>query len=88
MLIKRQIEKKILLGIKKYPVISITGPRQSGKTTLTKMIFPDYTYVSLERPDYRQQAIEDPNRFINSYPNGVILDEVQPRCIRERLIYG
>ena len=77
MLIKRQIEKRILRSSKKYPVISITGPRQSGKTTLAKMIFPDYAYVSLERPDYRQQAIEDPNRFIRSYPAGVILDEVQ-----------
>lgn len=77
MLIKRQIGEQILNSCKKYPVISITGPRQSGKTTLAKMLFSDYAYVSLERPDYREQALEDPERFIKSYPDGVILDEVQ-----------
>ena len=77
MLIKRQIGDQILNNCKKYPVISITGPRQSGKTTLAKMLFPDYAYISLERPDYREQALEDPIRFIESYPDGIILDEIQ-----------
>ena len=77
MLITRHISEQILNSCQKYPVISITGPRQSGKTTLAKMLFPDYAYISLERPDYRLQAIEDPSRFIQSYPGGVILDEVQ-----------
>ena len=77
MLITRHIGEQILNSCQKYPVISITGPRQSGKTTLAKMLFPDYAYISLERPDYRLQAIEDPSRFIQSYPGGVILDEVQ-----------
>ena len=58
-------------------MVSITGPRQSGKTTLAKMLFPDHEYISLERPDFREQAEEDPNRFLRSFNHGVILDEVQ-----------
>ncbi len=77
MFIPREIGQQVLYRSRKYPVISITGPRQSGKTTLAKMLFPDYSYVSLERPDYRQQAEEDPNRFLRTFTKGVILDEVQ-----------
>lgn len=57
----------------------MTGPRQSGKTTLVKMVFPDKPYVSLEELDVRDFAINDPRGFLNQYPNGAILDEVQ-RC--------
>lgn len=77
MLISRDIGPAVCQRSRKYPVVSITGPRQSGKTTMVKMLFPDYAYVSLERPDNRGQAQEDPNRFIRSFPHGVILDEVQ-----------
>jgi uncharacterized protein len=77
MIIERDIGAQITERSRKYPVISITGPRQSGKTTLAKYLFPDYEYVSLERPDWRRQAEEDPNRFLRSYRDGVILDEVQ-----------
>ncbi len=77
MIIPRDIGKRIQKRSRKYPVISITGPRQSGKTTLVKALFPDYAYVSLERPDYRQQALEDPNRFLRTFSDGVILDEAQ-----------
>lgn len=77
MLIQREIGESVLRRSKEYPVISITGPRQSGKTTLAKMLFPDHAYISLERPDYREQAEEDPNRFLRSFHDGVILDEVQ-----------
>ncbi len=77
MLINREIAALVRHKAEKYPVVSITGPRQSGKTTLAQMLFPDYTYLSLERPDYREQAQEDPNRFLGAFEQGVILDEVQ-----------
>src|SRR5690606_12741004 len=60
-----------------FPIIAITGPRQSGKTTLLKILFPEYTYVSLENPDNRAFAAEDPNGFLRLYKGKVILDEVQ-----------
>ena len=58
-------------------VVVITGPRQSGKTTLTRASFPDKPYVSLEDPDQRDFATEDPRRFLSQYPDGAVLDEVQ-----------
>ncbi len=61
----------------KYPVVTITGPRQSGKTTLCRKVFPDMPYANLERPDTRDYAITDPLGFLRGYPDGVILDEIQ-----------
>ena len=60
-----------------YPVVTITGPRQSGKTTLSRMTFPDLPYVSLEAPDHRRRALEDPRSFLADYAAGAILDEIQ-----------
>lgn len=60
-----------------YPVITITGPRQSGKTTLARATFADHAYASLEDPDQRSYANEDPRRFLAQFPDGVILDEIQ-----------
>ena len=60
-----------------YPVVGVTGPRQSGKTTLVQAAFPDKPYVSLEDLDTRDLANEDPRRFLRRYPDGAILDEVQ-----------
>ena len=60
-----------------YPIVGITGPRQSGKTTLAKSLFPHLPYVSLENLDIRARAEQDPRAFLGSYPDGVILDEVQ-----------
>jgi len=77
MIIHREISEQVISRSQKYPVVSITGPRQSGKTTLAQTLFPDYAYVSLERPDYREQAQEDPNRFLRTFTAGVVLDEVQ-----------
>ena len=57
--------------------MTLTGPRQSGKTTLAKTVFPDKPYVSLEDPDIRQFAQSDPRGFLAQFPNGVILDEIQ-----------
>lgn len=75
--ITRQIAEKIELQKSKFPVIAVTGPRQSGKTTLLKQIFADYRYVSLEDPDVRSFATEDPVGFLKLYNENVILDEVQ-----------
>ena len=62
---------------KKFPALAITGPRQSGKTTLAKMLFPAKPYVSLENSDIRQQAETDPRVFLQRFKKGAILDEVQ-----------
>ena len=59
------------------PILSITGPRQSGKTTLSKMCFPHYDYVNLESPETRQAVHEDPKLFLGNYVKGLIIDEAQ-----------
>ena len=64
---------------KGFPVIALTGPRQSGKTTLAKAAFADKPYVSLENPDEREFAERDPRRFLQRFAEGAILDEAQ-RC--------
>lgn len=63
--------------LKKYPVLVLTGPRQSGKTTFLKNQFSDYTYVNLENLDLRRYALNDPNAFLTEFQGKVILDEVQ-----------
>ena len=60
-----------------FPVLFLTGPRRSGKTTLVRALFPDLPYVLLEFPDQRRLALEDPRSFLAQYPLGAILDEVQ-----------
>lgn len=60
-----------------YPVVTLTGPRQAGKTTLCRTTFPDLPYVSLEALDVRDYARRDPRGFLSDYPGGAILDEVQ-----------
>lgn len=60
-----------------YPAIGITGPRQSGKTTLAQMAFPDLPYVNLESPIERASFDEDPIGFLSRFPDGAVLDEVQ-----------
>ncbi len=77
MIIQREIISAINLLVDKYPIIAVTGPRQSGKTTLLKSMFPEYCYVSLENPDVRSFATTDPNGFLKEYSQYVILDEVQ-----------
>lgn len=75
--INRQIAEKITQQKSKFPIIALTGPRQSGKTTLLKQIFADYRYISLENPDVRSFATEDPVGFLKLYDDNVIFDEVQ-----------
>ncbi len=60
-----------------YRVVTLTGPRQAGKTTLTKMAFPDLNYVSLEDPDIRHLAETDPRAFFRMYRGKMIIDEIQ-----------
>ncbi len=77
MRIKREISKHLKEALDKYPIAALTGPRQSGKTTLLKELFPEYTYISLENPDNREFALNDPNGFLKRYSTKIILDEVQ-----------
>lgn len=76
-MIARELANIILAMKDKLPVIVITGPRQSGKTTLAKALFPDYDYVNLEFPDTRAQVIDDPRLFLTTHENGIVIDEVQ-----------
>lgn len=77
MLINRKI-KNILSSVFDYlPVITLTGPRQSGKTTLCRKIFGDLPYVNLEDESVRSEIEYDPKRFLAKYPGGVIIDEAQ-----------
>lgn len=77
MIVERTISEKVLQWARQYPIVTITGPRQSGKSTLCKMLFPDRDYVSLEDIDERNLAIRDPRGFLNRFPKGAVIDEVQ-----------
>lgn len=77
MYIEREISEKIIEVQKYYPVTTITGPRQSGKTSLCRHLFPDYNYVNLEDLTMRGNAIADPAGFIDSLGMTAIIDEVQ-----------
>ncbi|MFH1394910.1 MAG: ATP-binding protein [Candidatus Omnitrophota bacterium] len=77
MFIPRILKKDLIRLSKQYPVVTLTGPRQSGKTTLVKNIFPKKSYISLEDPDSRLIAENDPRRFFSRFPHGAIIDEIQ-----------
>ncbi|NDA64948.1 MAG: ATP-binding protein, partial [Chitinophagia bacterium] len=74
---KRRLKKQMDIYLKKYPVLALTGPRQSGKTTFLRKQFPGYTYVNLEDSALRNYAIHDPKGFLLAYNRFVIFDEVQ-----------
>ena len=76
-MISRSVEGKVKYYLKKYPIVTITGPRQSGKTTLLRHSFPSYRYISFEDPDNLLLAKEDPRLFLKQYDNRVIIDEAQ-----------
>lgn len=76
-MITRDSEQSIRALLKGFPIVTLTGPRQSGKTTLAKAVFPDRPYASLEDPDIRLAALNDPRSFLERFPGGAVLDEVQ-----------
>lgn len=78
-MIPRAAEPLVRTLLEGFPIITITGPRQSGKTTLAKAVFAGKPYVSLEDPDVRLAALDDPRAFLDRFPDGAVLDEVQ-RC--------
>ena len=88
MYIKRKIEDVVISAAKQFPVLTITGPRQSGKTTLVKNIFKDKPYVNLELPDVSDRIQQDPRSFFNKYKDGVVIDEIQRLPELMRYIQG
>lgn len=76
-MIKRKLQSKLQEMVAKFPIVTLTGPRQSGKSTLLKSTFPDYKYVTVEDPDIRLFASEDPRGFLATYPDKTIIDEIQ-----------
>ena len=76
-LIKRRLTPIATRRARQFSVVSITGPRQSGKSTLAHMTFPDYTIINLENPQLKARALEDPVGFITDRPDKLIIDEAQ-----------
>lgn len=76
-MIHRDLELCIRENLHYFPVVTVTGPRQSGKTTLIREMFPELPYFSLENPDTYAMAMSDPRTFLSQHDNGMILDEVQ-----------
>src|SRR4030042_1384072 len=76
-MIIREITKELTESAAEYPVVTVFGPRQTGKTTLVRMTFPDKPYYSMENPDVRTAAETDPRGFLKNIPHGAILDEIQ-----------
>jgi predicted AAA+ superfamily ATPase len=75
--LERTITKKLMDYVRQFPVVFLTGPRQSGKSTLLKHVLPDYKYANLEEHDTREFAIEDPRGFLNNLGSHAIIDEAQ-----------
>ena len=76
-MIPRNISTELKTQLKEYPIVTLLGPRQSGKTTLVKAELPDYQYINLENPEIREIATEDPKAFLKRYTGKVIFDEIQ-----------
>ncbi|MCY3620878.1 MAG: ATP-binding protein [Gammaproteobacteria bacterium] len=76
-MIARDLASQLMKAATWSPSITVTGPRQSGKTTLCRAMFPDRPYRSLESPDVRAFAMEDPRAFLAQFPDGAVIDEVQ-----------
>lgn len=76
-MIPRKLAAEFFARLREYPVVTVLGPRQSGKTTLVRSALPDYTYASLEEPEIRQLAHDDPKAFLQRFPAPAIYDEIQ-----------
>lgn len=76
-MIPRLLQAELETQLNEYPIVTVLGPRQAGKTTLARLTLPNYDYVSLENPDTRQLATEDPRAFLKQYPTHAIFDEIQ-----------
>jgi predicted AAA+ superfamily ATPase len=76
-MIDRDLTPKLRLAAKQAPAVTLTGPRQSGKSTLCRMVFPQYAYANLEAPDVRAFAANDPRGFLSQFDKGAIIDEIQ-----------
>ncbi len=78
-MIERDLAPGLCAAAASFPVVTITGPRQSGKSTLCRAMFPDYPYANLEEPDIRAFAGQDPRGFLDQFTDQAIIDEIQ-RC--------
>lgn len=76
-MIDRDLAPRLVAAARSFPVLTITGPRQSGKSTICRQLFPRHPYVNLETPDVRRFALEDPRAFLSQYSGGAVLDEIQ-----------
>ena len=76
-MIPRSLQEPLVAGARKFPVVTLTGPRQSGKTTLCRQAFASLAYRSLEQPDVRAFAEQDPRAFLDELAGGAVLDEIQ-----------
>ena len=76
-MIERDLASRLIKAAQTWPSITLTGPRQSGKTTLCRALFPQHPYETLEAPDVRAFAVEDPRAFLAQFPEGAVLDEIQ-----------
>lgn len=77
MIIERDLAPRLERAARRWPVVTLTGPRQSGKTTLCRTVFAHHPHVSLEAPDTRAFASEDPRGFLTQFPLGAVVDEIQ-----------
>ena len=76
MTVERDLAPRIRKAARSFPAVTLTGPRQSGKSTLCRTLFPRHRYLSLEALDMRRFAQEDPHAFLAELPDGVVIDEV------------
>jgi predicted AAA+ superfamily ATPase len=77
MIIQRDLTPRLRKAARQFPAVTLTGPRQSGKSTLCRAVFPKLPYANLEAPDVRAFAAEDPRAFLAQFPKGAVIDEVQ-----------
>jgi predicted AAA+ superfamily ATPase len=76
-MVDRDVEPRLKMLARQFPAIVLTGPRQSGKSTLCQKVFAKLPYVTLESPDVRAFSLEDPRGFLKQFPKGAVLDEIQ-----------